>query len=356
MSLDVSGRKRLCIVALATAVLAVGVLPGCVTDLVDPMELPDAKIAVRLWDSESARQRRDLIAELAGQPGESRREGVLDLGNLSPRAAALSAGGPANPSTRYPGRLALIDPRTREIEILEEAPPGARPLSWSPDRNRLLYSSDRQGGRLQLFELDFTTREVRPVAIGPENLLAGAHLGEAGYAYAVVQLDEEGAFDLEIRRTVHRAPDTVLEEGMAVRHLATSVDGRYLAYAPYRPEELARFGTRHPRMIVRDLQDQARRELAPGLHPVVTPDGQWVVYTARSAGAERTARIRIDGSGRTAVGPTVRNEETPAVSPDGRYVVYVSEHNGLDRLFVKRFDGSGDRLLFDDAAVEWPIW
>jgi hypothetical protein len=340
----------------AVAALVVGVLPGCVTDLVDPMELPDAKIAVRLWDSESGRQRRDLMDELAGKPGQKRREGVLDLGNLSPRAAALSAGGPANPATRYPGRLALIDPRSREIEIVEEAPPGARPLSWSPDRSRLLYSSDRQGGRLRLFELNFTTREVRPVAVGPENKLAGAHLGDDGYAYAVVQLDEEGAYDLQIRRTVSRGPDDVVDEGVAVRHFATSRDGRFVVYAPYRPEELARFADRHPRIVAHDLESGSRRELAPGLHPVVTPDGQWVVYSARSGDAERTVRIRVDGSGRTAVGPSVRNEETPAVSPDGRYVVYVSEHNGLDRLFVKRFDGSGDRLLFDDAAVEWPIW
>jgi Tol biopolymer transport system component len=66
--------------------------------------------------------------------------------------------------------------------------------------------------------------------------------------------------------------------------------------------------------------------------------------------------MRIDGSGRTPIGPTVRSEGSPAISPDGKYVVYVSKHNGLDRLFVKRFDGTGDTLLYDGAAVEGPIW
>ncbi len=344
-------------IALALLLLAVGfTLPGCATNLVDPADLPDARIAVRLWESEAARQRRDLMAEIAGQSGEPQRLGVLDLGTLSPRAALLAADGAPNPATRYPGRLALIDPRTKRVEIPEEAPPGARPLSWSPDRKRLLFGHDRQGGRLQLYELDLTTREVRPVAPGPGNLLAGAHLGEAGFVYASADLDDEGGFALDIKFSERGTRGREVDEGVAVRHIATSTDGRYVAYAPYRPEELARAGDRHPRIKVHDMEARTERDLAPGIHPVFTPDGEWIVYSARSGKALRTARIRVAGAGRTAVGPTFRPEATPAVSPDGRYVVYVSEHNGLDRLFVKRMDGSGDRLLFDDAAVEWPIW
>jgi len=282
---------------------------------------------------------------------------VVDLGALSPRASALATtGGAPNPALRYPGRLALIHPRTGQIEIVEEAPPGSRPLSWSPDRRRLLFGSDRQGGRLRLFELDFATREVRPVAVGSQNFLAGAHLGDDGFVYATAALDEDGEFELDIRRSRVRDGDPVLAEGVAVRHLASSSDGRFVVYTPYRPEDLVRTSDRHPRMVVWDLETRTQRELAPGLHPVFTPDGEWIVYSARSGDRLRTARIRTAGSGRTAVGPHARNEDTPAVSPDGDFVVYVSQHNGLDRLFVKRMDGTGDRLLFDDAAVEWPIW
>ena len=87
-----------------------------------------------------------------------------------------------------------------------------------------------------------------------------------------------------------------------------------------------------------------------------SPDGEWIVYSARRGSGLRTYRVRVDGTGRTPLGETVRNEETPAISPDGKFVVYVSDHNGLSRLFVKRFDGTGDRLLYDGAAVEWPVW
>ncbi len=329
---------------------------GCVSDLVDRSRLPEDAIAVRLWQNEAGRQRRDLIAELEGQPPSAHRQGVLDLGNVGARSAAAGAGA-ADPSARYPGRLALINPRTLDIVIPEEAPPGARPLSWSPDRTRLIFSSDRATGRFQLYELDLESREVKLVAGGRANFLAGVHTGGHGLAYGAIEQGEDGEIEMVIRKSVPRRPDQVLAEDVAVRHVASSTDGRYIAYAPQDLDALLRGTTRLPRIVVEELEAGARHQLGIGLHPVFTPDGEWIVYSARSGKRElRTARVRVSGSGRTAVGPTVRNEETPAVSPDGKYVVYVSEHNGLDRLFVKRFDGTGDRLLFDGAAVEWPIW
>ena len=84
---------------------------GCVTDLVDPAQLPDEQIAVLLWDSESARQRRDLMADLAGESGQNRRQGVVDLGALSPRASALATtGGAPNPA---------LDRRTRQTPPIQ---------------------------------------------------------------------------------------------------------------------------------------------------------------------------------------------------------------------------------------------
>ncbi len=110
-------------------------------------------------------------------------------------------------------------------------------------------------------------------------------------------------------------------------------------------------------MVVQELEPGGvQRKIGPGLHPVFSPNGDWIIYSARRGALHYTHRVRVDGAGRTPMGIGVRSEETPAISPDGEFVVYVSEHNGLNRLFVKRFDGTGDRLLYDGAAVEWPVW
>jgi len=328
---------------------------GCVSDLVDFEQLPEDAIAVQFWAGEVGRQREELLSEREGKAQPSRRQGVVDLGDVASRAEGIAANA-NDPSVRFPGRIALINPRTRDVVFPDETPPGARPVSWSPDRTRLMFSSDRQAGRYQLYELDVVKREVRPVANGRETILAGTHCGQDAVSYGAIQLREDGEVEMEIRTRVPRQPDRVLARDVAVRHIAASRDGRFVAYAPHDLCGLASGAKRLPRIVVEDLELGTRRELGPGIHPVFTPDGQWVVYSARHGDGLRTVRVRVGGTGRTAVGPALRNEETPAVSPDGDYVVYVSRHNGLDRLFVKRFDGTGDRLLYDGAAVEWPVW
>lgn len=327
---------------------------GCVGNLVDISKLPEDVIAVRLWENEEARQRKEVMAELEGQHGDRRRLGVMDLNRITNRSRP---GGSADPSNRFPGRLALINPRTFEVTFPPQAPLGARPLSWSADRQRLIFTSNRQHGRFQIFELDFGSGEVKPLSMGRGNVVAAAHAADSGFAYGAISLDAEGEIRMEILKREPRSRDQVLAEEVAIRHIDYSPDGRRLAYAPQTLAELARSGQSLPNLVIQDVEPGGRRrELGPGVHPVFSPDGEWIVYSARRGKNLRTYRMRVDGTGRTPLGETVRNEDTPAISPDGKFVVYVSEHNGLSRLFVKRFDGTGDRLLYDDAAVEWPIW
>ena len=49
------------------------------------------------------------------------------------------------------GSLALLDPRTAKIEVIEAARRGAIPQAWSPDHRRLLFSQ-RVTRNMQLFE------------------------------------------------------------------------------------------------------------------------------------------------------------------------------------------------------------
>ena len=132
--------------ALFAAAIVLGSL-GCAGRVINLSVLPEDVIAVRLWENEEARQRKDLMAQLVGKPGNLPRIGVMDLGDLANRSRT---GDNRDPSNRFPGRLALINPRTFEVTFPEGAPFGARPLSWSSDRERLIFSSNRQNGRFQI--------------------------------------------------------------------------------------------------------------------------------------------------------------------------------------------------------------
>ena len=339
---------------VSVAVLLLVPAFGCVTNLVDRSELPEAAIAVQWWENEDARQRRDLIARLEGEGEGQQRAGVMDLNQFTSRSDIVD---PTDALGRYPSKLALINPRTRAVVFPEQAPRGARPLSWSRDRTRLMFTSDRQQGKFEIFELNLATGEVKLLAPGRGNVLAGAFAPDEGYVFSSINMNEVGQIDMKILRAIPGEPDTLLAMESAVQHIAYSSTGEYIAFAPRDLQSPSSRGKRMPQLVVQEVKaDGTRRELGPGLHPVFSSDGEWIVYSAGRPDALRTFRVRPDGSGRTPVGPTVRNEESPAISPDGQYVVYVSKHNGLDRLFVKRFDGSGDTLLYDGAAVGGPIW
>ena len=60
----------------------------------------------------------------------------------------------------------LLWPQTGELTRVEAAPPGARPLAWSDDHNRLLFSSSHRGGREQLYEYQLETEVLRTVTRG----------------------------------------------------------------------------------------------------------------------------------------------------------------------------------------------
>ncbi len=345
--------------SLCAAATALGSL-GCAGNVISLSSLPEDAIAIRLWENEEGRRRKEMMAEFEGQPGHRSRLGVMDLKSFTARSRLA---GNAEPLNRYPGRLALINPRTFEVTFPEEAPLGARPLSWSADRERLIFSSNRRNGRFQIYELDFTTGEVKPLSAGRGNVVAAAHGADSSIAFGAIQLGADGELKMEILTSEPGTRDHVLAEDVAIRHIAYSPDGRRVAYSPQTLAEVATGGRHLPHLVVQDVEPGGtRKELGPGVHPVFSPDGEWIVYSARRGGSARrepqlrTYRVRVDGTGRTPLGETVRNEDTPAISPDGKFVVYVSEHNGLSRLFVKRFDGTGDRLLYDGAAVEWPIW
>ncbi len=110
-------------------------------------------------------------------------------------------------------------------------------------------------------------------------------------------------------------------------------------------------------LVSRSLEsDSQERILARGKHPVFTPDGGWIVYSAAVRDGFRLWRMRPDGSGRTPIGAGSRDELSPAVSPDGRFIAYIAKEGGTNSLFVRRLDGSGDRLLLRDGAADWPVW
>jgi Tol biopolymer transport system component len=337
----VSGRV---IVAAALA------LAGCAgPGAVDPKRLPESPLAVLYRNEDLALDRADAIRDLRKRGTPSEKEGVIRIETLD----AMFGGTPeAEHRLRaLQGQLALVDPRSGDAKVIHGLPPAAKPLSWSPDRSKLLLVGRWREGA-QLFVWDRATEQAEIVTSGAHEHPMGC-IGDGGRIVAVEARRVAGGWSGSIvamprpgagLRAVTQGPSDVLPtcapQGSLVAFVTATEDGA-TAIA----------------VLDLDAPDAKPRVIARGMDPVFAPDGEWIVYAAPTAQGSRLFRIRADGAGRTAVGPGPEQEMDPAVSPDGAYVVYVvTSEDGRERVRVRRYDGSGDRPLVTSGDASSPVW
>jgi Tol biopolymer transport system component len=328
------------VAALAAALLALG--PGCATQLMSLDELPERPIAVLHRAPEEAREYAEWLSR--GEEERARAPGILDRDALE----GLLGGAPSEPPARLAGNLALVDPRTGGVRPIETAQLGALPFDWAPDGRQLLLSGMRQG-RLQIFELDLEGLELRPLTHGGAHHLDAVYGPDGRIAFTATPSGRAEDARIFVSEPGGRDPRQ-LSPGPYDRSVAWSPDGATIVYVS------GRSGGAEAVTSLPVDGSEAPRRLARGRDPVFTPDGEWIVYSALRSEGWRLWRMRVDGSGKTAIGVGRTDELEPAVSPDGRYVAYVSEADHRQSLRVRRFDGSGDRILLEDGDGSHPVW
>jgi Tol biopolymer transport system component len=249
------------------------------------------------------------------------------------------------------GRMALLDARTGEAEILGFSPRGARPLAWSRDRRLLLYLAPVGGQHQQVFEYDRQSGEVHPIGRGPHHYVGASYGPDGRLALARFDPREGAAARLRIFVTQPGgAAPRAVTPGPQDSWPVWSPDGSVLVYS-----SVDEAGSPVIRAI-EPLVGGEPRLVARGLEPAFSPEGDWLVYTAKRHGRWAIWRVRPDGSGRQPIGSSAHNERDPTVSPDGRFIVYVAEKDEHQRLMVRPLEGSGDRPLLKRGDGLLPLW
>lgn len=334
-------------------------------------ELPDAPIAFSYRTPEEARRRAEDWADQQQRAGggldprlvQPSRPDVADLvaseDNVNEILERLLGRAPGEPD-RHLGRLALLDPRSGAIDVIEAARRGAIPLAWSEDRKRLLFAQPGSAD-FQIYEYERERKTVRPVTHGPDSHTQACYGPQGRVVVATVDTREQPVRSrIAVSGPGGRPPFRALTEGPADHSPACRPDGQIVVFVREEAGQAPRFDAAAPPrsdLISLDLRDGSRRRLSPGRHPSFGPDGEWVVYAAPYQRELRIWRIRADGTGRAPVGRGMRPEARPALSPDGALVAYVAGEDPPRRhLYLRRFDGSGDRILFADGDGEFPVW
>ena len=360
--------NRRAVLQAASVLVGSGLLAAsfmaCASARLQIEDLPEEKIAILHWEDRAGQKRMEIFGKLAEVPPLPADEDDPERQEEAQVRAYLRADEllQIRPQTaKYPGRLMLLDPRTGELERVEEAPRDAIPLAWSPDRTRLLLASSHRGGKEQLYELHLERRDLAPVTFGPAEHPRGGYAPDGTiYAHRVRRTKAIGAS----ANTLHRiepggragpalakdvSPGTVrilADPALAVfeqvvprpRRNGPTVFESYIATAP-----LAARG-------------EEKTLLLKGREPTLTPDGQWIVFASQSSAGYRLRRMRPDGTSRVPIGPGVSEERMPSVSPDGNFIAFVQTGYGRRRLTVRRFDGKDERVLLTSGWTEYPVW
>jgi Tol biopolymer transport system component len=313
-------------------------------------DLPSDPLALVYRTREESEHRAELLARSKEEPrptlpGEHyfRLEEIGDYLGLGR--------GEAEKRADFLGRMALLDTRTREVEPLDFAPRGARPLCWSRDRRTLLYLAPVSETIQQVLEYDRRSGEHRPIARGPYHYLGASYGPEGRFALARMDPREGDAARSQVFVT--------LPGGGGVRPVTPGPVDSWPVWSPDGSALLYLSVDESGGTVIRSIDPVSGGEprlVARGLEPAFFPEGDWIVYTAKRRGRWTIWRARPDGSGKHPIGSSAHDERDPTVSPDGQFIVFVAEEGEHQRLMVRPLDGSGDRPLLKHGDGLIPVW
>lgn len=340
----------------AIRLLLASLLVGCAGGGVRPDEVPEGEIAMRWYDEEATRRRRDAVVDLterAAGSGSGPGVAVARVDDLSRYMGQLfgldSDDDPRSIERRFPGRLVFYDPRSGEITTVEGARPGGNPADLSSDGEKLLFSQV-EGNYRQLYEFRRSTGEIRRVTRGPAVHADGCYGPDDSVVMLRAVVRGQNATSRIVITRKGGLPPLQVSNGPSDWGPACAPDGSAIAWVAVDRKRGDQLMTRVPPV------DGTIRRLGPGKDPSFSPDSEWIVYSARIGKVWQLFRIRPDGSGRHPVGRSTLDSLQASFSPGGRLLVYVSD-DGFDRRpYLRRFDGTGDTILLQQGSGINPIW
>jgi Tol biopolymer transport system component len=317
-------------------------------------DLPDEPLVIVYRTREESERRVELLQQAKESALKRQSSQTYDASLFRLEAAADAFGlgrSREEKAADLLGRMATVDARHEQVHPLEFAFRGDRPLDWSPDHQRLLFASLRSAS-VQLYEWDRASGDVRAVTSGPDDHGTGCYLPDGRLAVTGATRGPDAK--KRVSRIYVTQPGggqpRAVTPGPRDHKPACSPAGNAVVYETL--DETGRPAIAH---LAID-GGAAPRVVAPGLDPSFTPDGAFVVYSARTRAGYRLYQMHPDGQAKRPLGGGARDEHDPRVSPDGLYVVYVYDDEGRQQLRVRSIDGRRDRPLIWNGDGITPVW
>jgi Tol biopolymer transport system component len=338
--------------ARLAAALVLAAQAGCAG--LDLGELPGEPLVIVYRTRDESERRVELLQQAKESALKRQSSATYDASLFRLEAAADAFGlgrSREQKAADLLGRMASVDARQEQVQPLDFAFRGDRPLDWTADHRRLLFASLRSA-TVQLYEWDRESGEVNALTSGPDDHGTGCYLPDGRLAIAGASRSADPK--KRVSRVYVTQPGggqpRPVTPGPTDHKPACSPKGDAIVY-----ETVDAAGAP---AIARVAPDGGAppRVLAPGRDPSFTPDGSFVVYSAHTRIGWRLYQMHPDGEAKRPLGSGSGDEHDPRVSPDGRYVVYVFDDEGRQQLRVRSIDGRKDRPLIWNGDGITPVW
>lgn len=347
--------KRLLLGAFALAGLACagGTAGGSMGSSFNVKALPADPIALTYRKSDDIEKVQKQLDARAQERAREKAKEVLRArpapNSIEAIREAFEARAMENAGIDLMSRMALHTLPDERTEDANFATKGDRPAGWSMDHQRLLFLSERTGDA-QLFEWNRQSDAVTQLTHGEDTVLDGCYgpRGEVAWAAGtpLVQGPQGPTGGMRIFVRIPGGSPTALTPGPLDSAPAWSPVASLLVYQSRGKSGVDEIVALDP------AAPSTPRYLANGRSPTFTPDGKWIVYSARTPKGWKIFRVRPDGSGKQYIAGGAMQEAEPALSRDGEWVLFTGYYEGAPYetdLMIRPFAGGKDRKLdFDD--------
>ena len=219
----------------------------------------------------------------------------------------------------------------------------------SPDGTSIVFVSNRDGGKGQIYLMDAGGGNLRNLTNNPTFNDDTPSWSPDGKRIVFQSMRRGGPSEIYVMNAdgSHAMPL------VAGARAAWSPDGKRLAY------EATVEGHREV-FVIPSSGGEARRLTFDHDYagaPSWSPDGRQILFTAAVNHKLQIAIMQADGTGRVVLTSHASNNRLGVFSPDGRRIVFNSDRDGPDSLFLMDSDGSLERRITDGKFLDdEPSW
>jgi dipeptidyl aminopeptidase/acylaminoacyl peptidase len=259
----------------------------------------------------------------------------------------------------FNGKIAYDTNADGDFEILVANVDGTNPVqltnntatdqgpAWSPDGNRIAFTSQRDGGKGEIYVMEANgsnqTRLTNNLAID------GSPSWSPDGTKIVFHTNRDGNFEIYVMNADGSNQTRLTTNGANDLYPVWSPDGTRIVFYSNRD------GNDEIYLMNADGSGQTRLTNNPGAdqQPSFSPDGSKIVFQSIRGDGLDIYLMNADGSNQTRVTDNPGSNIEPVFSPEGDKIAFARGSGGTDfELFTMDVDGSNQVQLTNNAATD----